>query len=126
MDELRRSELMEIYKDPSHKGKLTDPSIFLDKQHIFCGDQLHLDLDIKNGIIKNAKFDGQMCFVSLVSADLLLEEIIGQTIEQARLIDQKKLLSIIDLNLSTSRIACATLVLKALHEALDGYESNQN
>lgn len=121
MDELRRSELMEIYKDPSHKGKLSDPSISLQKQHIFCGDNLHLFLQIENNIIKQAKFDGEMCFVSLVSADLVLEQIIGQTIEQARSLNQEKLLALIDLNLSTSRIACATLIMKALHEALDNY-----
>lgn len=122
MDDLYRSELMELYKDPTHKGHLSDPSIALDKENAFCGDHVHLSLQIKNGVIEDAKFDGGMCFVSIIGADFLLEEIIGKTIAEAKKIDQAQLLKIIDLNLTTSRIACATLTLKALQEALTKYE----
>ena len=122
MDDLYRSELMEIYKDPTHKGHLASPSVHLEKQNAFCGDHLHLFLKIKNNIIEDAKFDGEMCFVSIIGADFLLEEIIGKTTDEAKKIDQAKLLELIDLNLSTSRIACATLTLKALQEALIKYE----
>lgn len=122
MDDLYRSELMEIYKDPTHKGHLANPSVTMEKQNAFCGDHLYLALKIKNNIIEDAKFEGEMCFVSIIGADFLLEEIIGKTIEEAKKIDQKKLLELIDLNLSTSRIACATLTLKALQEALKNYE----
>jgi nitrogen fixation NifU-like protein len=122
MDDLYRSELMEVYKDPTHRGHLSNPSIALEKQNAFCGDHLHLSLKIKNNIIEDAKFDGEMCFVSIIGADFLIEEIIGKTIEEAKKIDQKKLLELIDLNLTTSRIACATLTLKALQEALNKYE----
>lgn len=124
MDDLYRSELMEIYKDPTHKGQLAKPSIQLDKHNAFCGDKLHLSLKIKNNIIEDAKFDGEMCFVSIIGADFLLEEIIGKSLTEARQIDQKKVLELIDLNLTTSRIACATLALKALQEALNNYDAN--
>ncbi len=122
MDDLYRSELMEVYKDPTYKGNLTYPSIVLDKTNTFCGDHVHLSLLIEKGVIKDAKFDGEMCFVSIIGADFLLEEIIGKNIEDAKKIDQEKVLKLINLNLTTSRIACATLTLKALQEALDKYE----
>ncbi len=126
MDDLYRSELMEIYRDPSHKGCLSEPSIQLEKHNTFCGDRLSLTLNIKKGIIDDAKFEGDLCFVSIIGAEFLLEKIIGKSIQQARQIDQKKLLELIDLNLSTSRVACATLILKALSEALDKYEQTEN
>jgi nitrogen fixation NifU-like protein len=126
MDDLYRSELMEVYKDPSHKGQMLNPSIVLDQQNTFCGDHVHLALKIKNNIIEDAQFDGEMCFVSIIGADFLLEEIIGKTVTEARKIDQAKLLKLIDLNLSTSRIACATLTLKALQKALTEYETKKD
>lgn len=122
MDDFYRSELMEIYKDPAHRGQLKNPSIELEKHNAFCGDHLHLSLKIEQDKIIDAKFVGEMCFVSIIGAEFLLEEIIGKTLAEAKKIDQKKLLALLDLNLSTSRIACATLVLKALQEALDKYE----
>lgn len=121
MNDLYRSELMEIYKDPTHRGNLNDPSVSLEKHNPFCGDRVSLFLQIKNNVIEDAKFEGEMCFVSIVGADFLLEEIIGKSIEEVKKIDQKKVLSLIDLNLSTSRIACATLTLNALKEALEKY-----
>jgi nitrogen fixation NifU-like protein len=126
MDDLYRSELMEIYKDPAHKGQIVNPAVALEKQNAFCGDRLHLSLQIKNDIIEDAKFDGEMCFVSIIGADFLLEEIIGKTLAEVKRIDQAYLLKLIDLNLSTSRIACATLTLKALQEALSAYEKTKN
>ena len=122
MDDLYRSELMEIYKDPAHRGLLSDPSVALEKHNPFCGDHLHLYLKIKDRQITDAKFSGDMCFVSIIGAEFLLEEIIGKSIEAVKKIDQKKLLDLLDLNLSTSRIACATLALKALEEALNKYD----
>lgn len=124
MDDFYRSELMEIYRDPAHKGRLANPSLKVEKHNAFCGDHLHLNLKIKNNIIEDAKFEGSLCFVSIVGAELLIEEIIGKTVEEVQKIDQKKLLELINLNLSTSRVACATLTLKALHEALAKYEKN--
>ena len=126
MDDLYRSELMEIYKDPIHKGRLSNPSLKVEKHNAFCGDHLRLNLKIKDNVIEDAKFEGSLCFVSIVGAELLIEEIIGKTIAEVKKIDQKRLLELINLNLSTSRVACATLTLKALHEALDKYEKNQN
>lgn len=126
MDDLYRSELMEIYKDPIHRGHLADPSVVLEKHNAFCGDHLHLNLKIKNNIIEDAKFEGSLCFVSIIGAEFLIEEIIGKSIEEIKKIDQKKLLELIDLNLSTSRIACATLTLKALQEAINQYEQENN
>ena len=58
--------------------------------------------------------------------NIAIEEIIGKSIEEIKKIDQKKLLELIDLNLSTSRIACATLTLKALQEAINQYEQENN
>lgn len=123
MDDLYRSELMEVYKDPAHRGELSDPSVFQEKHNPFCGDHLQLQLQVESGVIKNARWQGEMCFVSIVGAEFLLEEIIGKSLEAVKQIDQKKLLSLLDLNLSTSRIACATLTLKALQEALVKYDN---
>ncbi len=122
MNELYRSELMEIYKDPAHRGHLQPCSVSLDKQNPFCGDRLHLALQIKDGVISDAKFEGELCFVSIIGAEFLLEEVIGKSLAEAKKIDQAQILALLDLNLTTSRIACATLALQALQQALVKYE----
>lgn len=122
MDNVYASDLLEVYKDPVHRGKLNTPEVAVDQHNPFCGDRVYLDLQVVDGVIQNAKFDGDMCFVSVVGAEFLLEAIIGKTITDAKAMDQAAMLALLDLNLSTSRIACATLTLKALHTAIAQYE----
>ena len=120
-----REELMDMYKNPTHKGTITAPSAQVHKKNPMCGDEVTMQLKIENGKITDAKFDGFACFVSIVSSEVLLESIKGLTIEEARKIDKEKLLEMVGLNLTTSRVKCATLALTALNAALDEYEKNR-
>jgi NifU-like protein involved in Fe-S cluster formation len=63
--------------------------------------------------------------VSIISSEVLLESIKGLTIEEAKKIDKEKLLEMVGLNLTTSRVKCATLALTALNAALEEYEKNR-
>lgn len=123
MDELYREELMAVYKNPTHRGQVADPSVEVYKKNPMCGDELNLQLKIEDGKIVDAKFSGVACSVSVISSDLLLEHLKGKTVEEAKSLSKDDLLKLVGLNLTTSRVACATLVLKALEEALKKYES---
>ena len=125
MNDLYREELTEIYKHPSHKGNLKGANAKAEKVNLLCGDQLQLHLKIKNDAVEDASFLGQNCLVSTVAAELLLDYIIGKKLTEIKKIDKKSLLSLIPLNLSTSRIACAHLALLALQEAIKSYDENQ-
>ena len=120
-----REELMDIYKNPTHKGTITAPSAQVHKKNPMCGDEVTMQLKIENDKIVDAKFDGFACFVSIISSEVLLESIKGLTIEEARKVDKEKLLEMVGLNLTTSRVKCATLALTALNAALDEYEKNR-
>ncbi len=122
MDELYREELMEVYKHPAHRGKVIDPTVEVYEKNPMCGDDLILQLKIEDGKITDAKFSGIACSVSVISSDLLLEHLRGKTLDEAKSISKEDLLAIVGLNLTTSRVACATLSLTALHKALKNYE----
>lgn len=49
-----------------------------------CGDDITLELDIRDGVIKGGSFTGSGCAVSQASADIMLELIIGKTVEEAK------------------------------------------
>jgi nitrogen fixation NifU-like protein len=126
MNDIYRQELMDIYKDPSHKGKLSDPSVSISQNNPMCGDKLTLYLDIKNGEIKNVSFEANACAVSVISSELLAEALIGKKLEDAKKLTKDEFLKMLDLNLTTSRIKCATLALSALEEALKKYDQETN
>ena len=114
-----REDLMEIYKNPSHKGAVPNADVKVHENNPICGDEIDLSLKVDNGIIKDIKFEGSACSVSIISSDILLDYVKGKTIEEAKKITKEELLKMIDLNLTTSRVKCATLVLIALQNAIN-------
>jgi nitrogen fixation protein NifU and related proteins len=123
MSQIYREELMEVYKHPAHKGTVAHPSVEKYDKNPMCGDEINLSLEIVDGVIKDAKFIGSACFVSIVSSEFLLEHIIGKTISEIKEISKDDLLKLINLDLTTSRIQCAMLVLNALQKAIKDYEN---
>jgi len=125
MEQIYKEELMEIYKNPPNRGKITNPTTTVVTANPLCGDSITLQLKIKNNKIRDAKFDGNLCAVSVISAAKVTEDIKEMTLEDAKKITKAYLLKSLDLNLSTSRIQCATLILKALQNAVETYETNK-
>ncbi len=124
-DTLYREELMEVYKNTSNRGRLTDPSIEIMQKNPMCGDEIVLQLklsDTNPRVIEDAKFDGVACAVSVISSSYLLDALKGKSIEEAKNMTKEQLLEMLNLNLTTSRVKCATLVLDALKNAIDQYE----
>jgi nitrogen fixation NifU-like protein len=120
-----QEELMDIYRNPHNRGKLSSPSFSISKKNPMCGDELTLDLDIKNGVVKDAKFEGSACSVSVISSSILTDYLIGKKVEEVEKLNKEDLLKLINLNLTTSRVACATLILSALEEGLKDYEKGR-
>lgn len=119
--DLYREEFMEIYKNPMNLGKLENPSIIQHGVNESCGDEMDLYLKIENGVITDAKFKATSCSVGVVSSAILTEEIIGKNLEEVKKLDKKKLLELIGVNLTTSRVKCATLPLETLMKGLEEY-----
>jgi nitrogen fixation NifU-like protein len=119
--DLYREEFMEIYKNPMNMGKLENPSVIQHGVNESCGDEMDLYLKIENGIVIDAKFTATSCSVGVVSSAILTEEIIGKSLEEVKKLDKKKLLELIGVNLTTSRVKCATLPLETLEKGLNDY-----
>ena len=123
-DTLYREQLLDIYKDPSNRGTLSDKDIEVTEKNPFCGDVLTLQLKIEDGIIKDVAFDGGACVVTIASSALLTEELRGKMLEEAKAITKQDVLDMLGVELTTSRVKCATLILEAVSSALRRYEES--
>ena len=122
MDTLYREELMDLYKHPAHRGKLQTPTVSAWQKNPLCGDELEMQLIVDSNKISDAKFEGSACSVSLISAELLSDTIIGMSVEEAAKITKDDLLAKLNMNLTTSRVKCAELALDALKDSLKKYD----
>jgi len=120
--DIYREEFMEIYKNPMNLGEMKNPTICEHGVNEACGDEMDLYLKIdENGKIIDASFTAEACSVGMVSSAILTDEIKGKSIEDVKSISKEKLLEMIGVNLTTSRIKCATLPLETLEKGLKNY-----
>ncbi|RUL48049.1 Fe-S cluster assembly sulfur transfer protein SufU [Lysinibacillus antri] len=83
LDQLYRSVIMDHYKKPRNKGSLDENSVTIDMNNPTCGDRIHLTLKLNDGIVEDAKFDGEGCSISMSSASMMTEVIKGRKLEEA-------------------------------------------
>jgi len=146
MDDLRdlyRELILDHAKKPRHFGKLADATHVAEGINPLCGDklQMYFSVDADNKI-SDARFEGSGCAISVASASLLTETVIGLDTERAlqffaamvrRLsgqpdeetgsgvvedIDLGKLRALEGVKEYPSRVKCATLAWHALNSAL--------
>jgi nitrogen fixation NifU-like protein len=145
MDDLRdlyRELILDHAKSPRHFGKLEDATHVAQGINPLCGDklQMYFSVDADNKI-SDARFEGSGCAISVASASLLTETVIGLDTERAlqffaamvrRLsgrenpkhdpgvddIDLGKLRALEGVKEYPSRVKCATLAWHALNSAL--------
>ncbi|MGN0652547.1 MAG: Fe-S cluster assembly sulfur transfer protein SufU [Gemmiger sp.] len=69
---------------PTHKHPLPGANMTLEGVNPSCGDDIVLQLRVENGRIEEGAFVGDGCAVSQASADIMLDLVIGRTVEEAK------------------------------------------
>ena len=103
-----------------------------------CIDKIDGYILVEKGKVKDAKFGGVGCAICTSSTDILVDEIIGKTISQAKKIitnylnmvlnkkfDEKlvgKLIVYKDIHEQANRVKCAMTGIQAIQKAIENYE----
>ena len=114
MEDLYRDNIIDHYQNPRNYGTLEHPDISYEDSNPVCGDELRIDLQVKDGKVVDARFSGHGCSISQASASMLTEEIIGKSLEEVKQIDKQYLLAMLGIPLGPVRLKCALLSLKVL------------
>jgi len=121
MDDLYREIIVERYKDPLYRGELDPHDISFEDENPLCGDHIRIDLRVsKDGKITEAAFSGHGCAISQASADLLIESIIGKTVDEVKTMNKQNVLDNLGIELGPVRLKCALLPLKVLKAGVYG------
>ncbi|MCH6268270.1 Fe-S cluster assembly sulfur transfer protein SufU [Neobacillus citreus] len=141
LDALYRRVIMDHYKNPRNRGVLEDGSHTINMNNPTCGDRIQLTLKVEDGIVVDAKQEGEGCSISMSSASMMTQAIKGKKIEDALKLSKifsdmmqgKEVDDDIDLGdiealqgvaKFPARIKCATLAWKAMEKSLK--EENQD
>jgi len=115
MDDLYREVIIDRYKNPSYRGELDPHDYSYEDENPLCGDHIRIDLrvDDQENVVE-AAFSGQGCAISQASADLLLEMVIGKSLEEVKQLNKEDILDLLGIELGPVRLKCALLSLKVL------------
>ena len=139
--DLYRELILDHAKSPRHFGKLEGATHSAEGINPLCGDKLRIYFSIDpDGQITDAKFEGSGCAISVASASLLTDTVIGlktdvaleffaalvarlsgrsdEVAESASTIDLGKLVALEGVKEFPSRVKCATLAWHALNSAI--------
>ncbi len=117
-DLFQRELIIDHYKNPRHKGLMDAPHARHQVYNPFCGDDVTIDLKVADGLIVDAAFDGRGCSISQAAASMLVDEVIGASIEDAATWEQQFVLDLLGIEIGPVRLKCALLPLNALQGAL--------
>src|SRR5699024_5629359 len=129
--------IMEHNSSKHNKGALENPSISERGHNPSCGDDITLEVQIENGIIKDSSYTGVGCAISQASTYMMIDLIKGKSTEEAldlveifmdmikkNVDDEEELEKLEDAivlqNISNmpARVKCAVLAWHTLKEAI--------
>lgn len=124
MDDLYREVIIERYKSPQYRGELEPHDVSFEDENPLCGDHIRIDLRVdENNRVTEAAFSGHGCAISQASADLLLESVIGKTLEEIKQLSKQDVLDLLGIDLGPVRLKCALLSLKVLKAGAYGLQA---
>ncbi|MDT2831871.1 SUF system NifU family Fe-S cluster assembly protein [Vagococcus carniphilus] len=135
LENLYRQVILDHTSHPRNKGTLNEATSQIELNNPTCGDVIQLQLQIKDDVIEDVKFDGHGCSISMASASMMTTAIIGKTekeaieiiasfleLVQGEEVDDKKKLGDAQMLSGVAkfpaRIKCATLAWKALERGI--------
>jgi len=136
LDTLYRQVIMDHYKNPKNKGKFDDDSLTVDMNNPTCGDRIQLQIQIEDDVVKDVRFDGEGCSISMSSASMMTQAIKGKSIDEALSMsklfsdmmlgkdietddfEQGDIQSLQGVSKFPARIKCATLGWKAMEKGV--------
>ncbi|HET9940060.1 MAG TPA: SUF system NifU family Fe-S cluster assembly protein [Candidatus Eisenbacteria bacterium] len=119
-DDLYRQNILDHYQNPRNFGTLEHPDISAEDSNPLCGDEIRIDLKVKDGVIEDVRFSGKGCSISRAAASMLTEEIRGKTLEEVKRIGRDEVLEMLGIELGPVRLKCALLALKTLKVGVYG------
>ncbi len=141
---LYREIVNEHNLSPTHKKEIENPDLVLRGVNPSCGDDITLLLKLDGDIVSDGSFTGVGCAISQASADMMLDQIIGLTKEEAlkraelfhrmvtgevkdeeslELLDEAASLS--DIAHMPARVKCAMLGWRTMKELIEHPEKSE-
>jgi len=117
-EDMYREHILELYKSPSNFGTLKNKTHEKTAYNSVCGDEVTVQLLVKDNIVKDIKFSGSGCVISMVASSMLTDKIKGMAVDAIKNMKGEDVLGLLNMKLNLARVKCALLSFEAVKGAL--------
>ena len=103
-DSIYREIILEHSKHPRNRGTLDPADFSYEDVNPMCGDEVRIDVRVRDDHISEIRFSGRGCAVSQASASILTEMAEGKTLAEVKGIGKDELLDEIGIPVSPARM----------------------
>ncbi len=138
--ELKREIILEHFQHPINKEVVDDENYqTYNTRNVNCIDNLDIQVLIKDNVIEDIKFMGEACAISTASTSIMIKNLIGKSINDAKKYIQnfssmcneeeydesvlEEGLAFSDIYKQNNRKNCALLPYKGILKAIEAYEN---
>ncbi|MGN0400945.1 MAG: Fe-S cluster assembly scaffold protein NifU [Acetatifactor sp.] len=113
-------KVMDHFTNPRNVGEIEDAAGVGTVGNAKCGDIMRMYLDIRDGIVKDAKFKTFGCGAAVATSSMATELVKGKTIEEALQVTNRAVMEALD-GLPPVKVHCSLLAEEAIHAAFWDY-----
>lgn len=113
-------KVMDHFTNPRNVGEIENASGVGTVGNAKCGDIMRMYLEIKDGVVIDAKFKTFGCGAAVATSSIATELVKGKTVEEALLVTNKAVMEALD-GLPPVKVHCSLLAEEAIHAALWDY-----
>ncbi len=75
--------ILDHYRRPRHRGEMESPDVEVRMNNPTCGDEIVLQLRVRDGTVEEVRFAGQGCSISQASASMMAQQVAGKPLAEA-------------------------------------------
>lgn len=106
--------IQEHSRHPRNYGALESADLRHEDVNPFCGDRVRIEVALQDGVVREARFQGDLCVIAKAAASLLTEMIGGRDLDGIASMSEEGMLAALEAEIQPARRNCALLPLRVL------------
>lgn len=117
--------VLDHFRNPRNMGMMKNPDAEATVGNPTCGDVMKMMIKVKNGKIKDIKFQTMGCVAAIATSSITTEIAKGKSLEEAKKITNKAVAEALG-ELPPIKLHCSNLAADALKAAIENFEQKNN
>jgi nitrogen fixation protein NifU and related proteins len=84
LDSVYQEIILKHYRRATHRGELAAPDVVVPMRNPVCGDDILLQMNVRDGVVEEIRFSGHGCAISQAAASMMADHAHGKPLEEIR------------------------------------------